>query len=101
MLNLEDSLGPSHSQTMLASVAILLALTSSAWQQGTQTKLAASLGVPFEVQKNWAESSPWFPLTEYTKPPDGCEITQVSASIFGIDSIRSLPNDEPGQYRES
>lgn len=64
---------------MLSLIAVVLALTSLALQQGTPTKLAASLGVPFEIQKNWAESSPYFPLTDYTKPPNGCEITQVSS----------------------
>ncbi|KAJ7581514.1 acid phosphatase [Mycena floridula] len=32
----------------------------------------------FDIQKSWAQYSPYFSVTPYQSPPDGCEITQVN-----------------------
>lgn len=36
------------------------------------------LGLPVEVTNNWAAYTPWEPAGNYTTPPQGCAITQVS-----------------------
>lgn len=40
--------------------------------------ITPSLNVPLGIQRNWAESSPYFPIGVYTSPPQGCEIDQVN-----------------------
>ena len=48
----------------------------------TERHHAPPLGVPKSLQRKWAQYSPWRPLEEYSAPPAGCEINQVSTRVF-------------------
>ncbi len=45
---------------------------------GPERHRAPPLGVPKSLQTKWAQYSPWHPIDDYSAPPAGCEINQVS-----------------------
>ncbi|KAF8329901.1 phytase [Amanita rubescens] len=37
-----------------------------------------TIPVPLSIQRNWGAYRPWFPVADYTPPPEQCSITQVN-----------------------
>ena len=44
---------------------------------------------PFELQKSWAQYSPYFPAGDYHDPPKGCKIIQVFQPCSMLPNERS------------
>ena len=61
-------------------IALLCLVRSSYYNHNLSivALLSPPLGVPEQVQRQWAQYSPWLPTEEYKPPPEGCEITQVN-----------------------
>ncbi|THG92467.1 hypothetical protein EW026_g8445 [Hermanssonia centrifuga] len=58
---------------ILASIVLLGSILAY-----SKTTVTPVLGVPFNVQLEWAQYSPYIPHGVYSGPPSGCEITQVN-----------------------
>ncbi|THH31094.1 hypothetical protein EUX98_g3091 [Antrodiella citrinella] len=64
----------------LLLLSILVALVYSAFgaSMNAVKPITPTLNVPKEIQLDWSEYSPYFPLDEYRDVPGGCEIDQVN-----------------------
>ncbi|CAL1699910.1 unnamed protein product [Somion occarium] len=63
---------------MISAVLIMFVGFAYSVLGGPTKPITPILGVPREIQRNWAQYSPYFPVEDYRSPPKGCAVTQVN-----------------------